>query len=115
MSAVLSSRLALAVLLLLAVPAVRAEAPKTETLEQQTAYFEDALSEGFRTMDWKMTEMAIDGLKATKVSGANAEISVLRAEREAAFDSFNTQRAQIEMWGLIARSKLGDSNALTKL
>jgi hypothetical protein len=103
------------VALLIAVPFVRAEAPKTDTPEQQIAYLEDALSEGFRTQDWKQTEMSIDGLKAAGVSGANAEISVLRAEREAAFDSYNTQRAQIETWGLIARSKLGDASALTRL
>ena len=110
MSALKSSLILAA--LLIAIPIVRAEAPKTETPEQQIAYFEDALSEGFRTMDWKLTEMAIDGLKAGKVSGPNAEISVLRAEREAAFDSYNTQRALIETWGLIARSKLGDASAI---
>jgi hypothetical protein len=111
----MKSRFVVAALLLVLVPAVRAEAPKTDTPEQQVAYLEDALSEGFRTMDWKMSEMAIDGLKAAGVKGANAEISVLRAEREAAFDSYNTQRAQIETWGLVARAKLGDSTALAKL
>jgi hypothetical protein len=90
--------------------------PALDTLEKQVAYLEGALAEGLRAKDWKIAEMAVDGLKAAGVTGAALEMSMLRAERQAAMESVQPDlRAQIEMWGVAARAKLGDPLALPAL
>lgn len=107
----------LAVMFLMTAFANAAENPNASipaTIEQQIEYLEGALSEGIRTRDWKMTEMATDGLKAAGLTGTNLELTVLRAERNAALES-NSQRAQFEIWGMASRVKAGDTHALDML
>src|SRR5438105_4714234 len=55
-----------------------------KTLQEQITYLEGALSEGIRTRDFAMFEMAIKGFKAANITDKNLlEISILRAERDA--------------------------------
>src|SRR5438128_174099 len=96
---------------LAALPAHCAETAKTDTPEQQLVYLEDTLADGFRSHDWKVTELALNGLNSQREARENREALVLRAELNAAFSSTKSraQRAQIEAWGLVARARLGDS------
>ena len=94
-----------------------APAARPATLEQQVTHLEGALAEGLRTRDWKILEMAVQGFKAVGLSGATAELSFLRAERQAAWENtnFGARRAQMEAWGLATRAKFGDTKALAAL
>jgi len=97
-----------------AAPPVVAPAAPPATLEKQIEYLEGALAEGIKSKDWKMTEMAVAGFKSAGVTGKDLELSMLRAEKQAALESvYQTDlRAQIEIWGLVSRAKLGDTAAL---
>ncbi|HLX60247.1 MAG TPA: hypothetical protein VKX17_03085 [Planctomycetota bacterium] len=96
------------------------EAPLPKTAEEQLKYLEGALSESFRTRDFAMLEMAVKGFAAAKLPEKDLEISILRAERDAAFGNIQsygmmTPAAAIETWGLMARAKLGNAAALATL
>lgn len=120
-----SVQVALGVAILLGVgrtPAARAEATapaRPATLELQLEYLEGALAEGLRTRDWKTLELAVQGFKSAKLTGKDLEISILRAELQAAFEAMagwgGRLRAQIEVWALAARAKAGDEKALAAL
>src|SRR3954470_18082161 len=92
-------------------PAAPAPTPPPASLEKQIEYLEGALAEGIKTKDWKMTELAVKGFKSAGVTGKDLEICMLRAEKQAALESVwqTDQRAQIEIWGLVSRGKLGDT------
>ena len=91
-----------------------APAAPPATLEKQIEYLEGALAEGIKTKDWKMTELAVKGFKAAGITGKDLELSILRAEKQAALESVwqTDLRAQIEIWGLVSRGKLGDTAAV---
>src|SRR5882724_9016570 len=72
-----------ALLSLKAQAAEHGAAPKT--LDEQINYLEGALAESFRTRDLTMLEMAVKGFKAAGLNGKELELSVLRAERDAAW------------------------------
>jgi len=94
-------------------------APKT--LEEQIQYLEGALSESLRTRDFAMLEMAVTGFKAAKLQPKDLELSLLRAERNAAWSSgqpmlaATAPAALMEAWGLMARAMLGNDDALQTL
>lgn len=97
-----------------------AEAPP-KTLEEQILYLEGALSESLRGRDFAMLEMAVKGFKAAKLQPKDLELSMLRAERNAAWASGQqfgmaaTSAASMQAWGLMARAMLGDDSALQTL
>jgi hypothetical protein len=109
---------ALTLSVLAASPAAAAEkalkAPKAASLEEQLQFLRTSLTESFRTRDWKMMEMVVEGLKAAGVKGADAEIFVLRAERDAALQG-RIASSVILSWGLACRVRLGDKRALAAL
>jgi hypothetical protein len=86
------------------------KAPRS--LEEQVAAFESALAEGLHERDWKMVELAASGLKAANLTGKDLELSMLRAERNAAWTNagYMTQYRS-ECWGLGARALAGDTEA----
>ena len=94
-------------------------APAQPTLEAQIEYLEGALSEALRVQDWKMLEMACTGYKASGLKGTDLELSLTRAERDAALDALRAYTGlgvgNITSFGLAARSKLGDAAAHSKL
>jgi hypothetical protein len=94
------------------VHAENSKAAEINTLEKQIDYLGDALSEGLRSMDWKMIEMAVEGLKAAKVTGKDAEVTVLKAERNASMEmQYAGSAPQILALGMSARALMGDSKA----
>ena len=91
------------------------------TLEEQITYLEGALAESLRARDLGMLELAVKGLKTAGLAGKDLEISVLRAEREASWTNLSagyalsTPAPSLEVWGWIARAKLGDARAVPAL
>src|SRR5204863_4341999 len=99
-----------------------AETPAPKTLQEQISYLEGALAESLRARDLGMLDMAVKGFKAAGLAGKELEISVLRAERDAAWSNAGaggygqlTPAASLEIWGLMARAKLGSEQATTAL
>ncbi len=94
-------------------------AAKPATLEQQIAFLEGALTEGLVAQDWKMIQIAVKGFASSGLKEKDLELSLLRAERNAAFDGMRKwgagNAAQIETFGLAVRSQLGDAAAKTRL
>ena len=105
------------------VHAAAAKGPQLASLEQQIDYLGGALTEGIRTLDWKLVCMAVDGLKAASLAGKNLELVILRAERDAALEPFGMMvtgmgsgsAAQILALGMTARALAGDAQALATL
>ncbi len=91
------------------------------TLDEQIKYLEGALGESLRTRDLAMLEMAVKGFKAAKLVDKDLELSMLRAERDAAWGTtqqyavVQAPSASMEAWGLMARAKLGNDQALQTL
>ena len=94
-------------------------AAKPATLEQQIAFLEGALSEGLVSQDWKMIEIAVKGFASSGLKEKDLELSLLRAERNAALDGMrkfgSLNPSQIETFGLSVRAQLGDGAAKAKL
>jgi len=99
-----------------------ADAPAApKTLQEQVTYLEGALSESLRLRDLTMLDLAVKGFKASKLAEKDLELSMLRAERNAAWSNAQqygvavAQAASMEAWGLMARAKLGNDQALQEL
>jgi len=97
--------------------AAEPDAPKA--FEDQIKYLEGALAESVRTRDLTMLDMAVKGFKASKLEGKDLELSILRAERAAAWN-YSQQfaapnSASLEAWGLMARAKMDNAEALASL
>ncbi len=95
--------------------------PVPKSFEEQVAYLEGALTESLHLRDFAMLEMAVKGFKAANLPQKDLELSMLRAERDAAWlngqgmNAQSTPAALMETWGLTARAKLGDEGALAAL
>lgn len=92
-----------------------------KTLDEQIKYLEGALAESLRARDLVMLDMAVKGFKAAKLADKDLELSMLRAERDAAWGMslqyavVQVPSASMEAWGLMARAKLGNNQALQTL
>jgi hypothetical protein len=102
-----------------AAPQAKAAPAAPKTLEEQIDVLEGALAEGLRMMDWKMVEISLKGFASSGLKGNDLELSLVRAERQAALDGMRNFTGaganQIEVLGQAARAKLGDTKALEKL
>jgi hypothetical protein len=94
-------------------PAAAPQAKALKTLEEQVSALEDALADAMHAHDWKMVELAATGFKAAALPSRDLEMSLLRAERNAAWKG--SQQARLEPWGLAARASCGDTSALERL
>ena len=97
-------------------PAAVSAAPKSATLEAQLEILGGGLAEGLSHLDWKMTQLAVDGIKTAGVTGKDLESLVLRAERDAVIDAQGGGNGpQVLALGLVVRVQLGDNASLTTL
>lgn len=98
----------------LALSAATAAPAGEKSLADQLKVLNGALVESFTTRDWEMLELVAGGVKAAGLKGADVEMFVLRAERDAAFKSARA-RGTILSWGLAFRAKLGSKDARATL
>lgn len=87
------------------------------TLEEQLAQLRAAFAEAVQTRDWKMLDLASDGFKAAGLRGKDLELHFLEAERDCALNAGQVYqtRSHLVAWGLAARIRAGDTQALEKL
>lgn len=114
-------RFPLLMVVVLALPFLRAAEPEAapKTLAEQITYLEGALSEALQTRDFTLLETAVSGFKAAKLADKDLELSLLRAERNAAWSQaqyyMGSDATSMEAWGLMARAMFGNNEALAAL